>query len=238
MTATKGSRDPTDHGSEAGQIPFFLPHRPSLGGEDFLVAPCNAEAVRWIDLWPEWPCPTLAVVGPVGSGKTHLAAVWAAASGAHVIDPMVVRHEGHLIRDDGALIIDNAHLLMGDDACEQALFHLLNRVNGAKGRLMLTGDVPPARWPVVLSDLRSRLSTVPVAEIGLPDDGLISALLVKLFADRQIYVGVDVIGFLTTRIERSFAAASDVVAAIDSRALVLGRAVTIPLVRAVMAKRD
>ena len=135
-----------------------------------------------------------------------------------------------------ALIIDDAHILMGDGAQEQALFHHLNRIHGAKGRLLLIGDIPPARWPVSLPDLRSRLGAVPVAEIGLPDDGLMAALLVKLFDDRQIHVGADVIRFLTARMERSFAAASSVVEAIDRRALAAGRAVTIPLVREVLAE--
>jgi chromosomal replication initiation ATPase DnaA len=237
LTATKESRDAAPSGSEAGQIPLPLPHRPALGGEDFLVAPCNGDAVRWIDLWPDWPGPTLAVVGPKGSGKTHLASVWAAASGARFIDPgALAGPEWHTEPSDGALIVDDAHLLMGDGASEQAMFHLLNRVHGAKGRLMLTGDVPPARWPVALPDLRSRLGAVPVAEIGLPDDGLMAALLVKLFADRQIDVGVDVIGYLAARMERSFAAASGIVAAIDRRALAAGRAVTIPLVREILAE--
>jgi chromosomal replication initiation ATPase DnaA len=237
LTAPKERRDAADARPEAGQIPLPLPHRPALGGEDFLVAPCNADAVRWIDLWPNWPGPALAVVGPKGSGKTHLASVWAAASGARFIDPgALAGPDWHTEPGDGALILDDAHLLMGDGAAEQALFHLLNRVHGAKGRLMLTGDAPPARWPVALRDLRSRLGAIPVAEIGLPDDGLMAALLVKLFADRQIHVGVDVITFLTARMERSFAAASDVVAAIDRRALAAGRAVTVPLVRDVLAE--
>jgi chromosomal replication initiation ATPase DnaA len=236
LTTTKESRDAADNGLEAGQIPLPLPHRPSLGGEDFLVAPCNADAVRWIDLWPDWPGPTLAVVGPAGSGKTHLASVWAATSGARFIDPgTMARPEWVSETGDGALIIDDAHLLMGDGAREQSLFHLLNRVHGSKGRLMLTGDLPPARWPVSLRDLGSRLGAIPVAEIGLPDDGLMAALLVKLFADRQIQVGADVIRFLTARMERSFEAASVIVAAIDRRALSAGRAVTIPLVRDVLA---
>lgn len=237
MTTTKEKRGVADRAPGAAQIPLPLPHRPSLGGEDFLVAPCNADAVRWIDLWPDWPGPTLAVVGPAGSGKTHLASVWAAASGAQFIEPEAwVRPQGHSENGGGVLILDNAHLMMGDGANEQALFHLLNRVHGAKGRLMLTGDVPPARWGVTLRDLRSRLGAIPVAEIGMPDDGLMAALLVKLFADRQILVGVDVIGFLTARMERSFAAASALVAAIDRRALAAGRSVTIPLVREVLAE--
>jgi chromosomal replication initiation ATPase DnaA len=136
----------------------------------------------------------------------------------------------------GPLIIDDCHLLMGAAAAEQSIFHLLNRVHGLKGRVLLTGTMPPARWPIALRDLRSRLGAMPVAEIGLPDDGLMAGLLVKLFADRQIAVGTDVIGFMVARIERSFEAARAVVDAIDRNALAAGRAVTVPFVRDVLAQ--
>ncbi len=237
MSAAKESISASESGRGVGQIPLPLPHRPCLGGEDFMVAPCNMEAVRWIDLWPDWPGPVLALVGPPGAGKTHLASVWAAVSGARFVDRgTLARPQWVAETGDDPLIMDDAHLLMGDEALEQALFHLFNRIHGAKGRLILTGDVPPARWPVSLPDLRSRLGAVPVAEIGLPDDGLMAALLVKLFGDRQIHVGSDVIHFLTARMERSFEAASAMVEAIDRHALAAGRAVTIPLVREVLAQ--
>ena len=228
---------PRESRPEAGQIPLPLPHRVSRLGEDFLVAPCNEDAVRWIDLWPDWPGPTLSVVGPVGSGKTHLASVWAAASGARFLDHQSFLAAGPGDREEtGPLIIDDAHLLMAGEAGERALFHLLNRVHGLKGRILLTGTAPPARWPVVLRDLSSRLGAIPVAEIGLPDDGLIAGLLVKLFADRQIKVGADVIRFMTARMERSFEAARTLVDTLDRSALATGRAVTIPLVRDVLAR--
>ncbi len=222
---------------EAGQIPLPLPHRVSRLGEDFLVAPCNEDAVRWIDLWPDWQGPTLSVVGPVGSGKTHLASVWAAASGARFLEHQSFLAAGPENREEtGPLIIDVAHLLMAGEAGERALFHLLNRVHGLKGRILLTGTAPPARWPVVLRDLSSRLGAIPVAEIGLPDDGLMAGLLVKLFADRQIKVGAEVIRFMTARMERSFEAARTLVDTLDHSALATGRAVTIPLVRDILAR--
>jgi len=221
------------------QLPLPLPLRPSLGGDDFLVAPCNEAAVRWIDRWPDWQTPALAVAGPAGSGKTHLASVWAAASGARFIDGAeLARPEGGLALGPGPMILDDADRLMGRDGEEQALFHLLNTLHGLKGRLLLTGTEPPARWPVRLPDLRSRLGAIPVAEIGVPDDALIAALVVKLFADRQLHVGVDAVRFLTRRMERSFEAASSLVEAIDRRALSRGRAVTIPLIREVLAERS
>ncbi len=230
--------NPTDgHEVGEGQLPLPLPLRPSLGGDDFLVAPCNEAAVRWIDRWPEWDTPALAVAGPAGSGKTHLASVWAAVSGARFIDASELgRPEGGLVLGTDPMILDDAERLAGTEGQEQALFHLLNTLHGLKGRLLLTGAEPPARWPVRLPDLRSRLGAIPVAEIGVPDDALIAALVVKLFADRQLQVGVDAVRFLTRRMERSFEAASRLVEAIDRRALAQGRAVTIPLIREVLAE--
>lgn len=226
-------------GAKGKQLPLPLPHRPSLDGEDYLVAPCNEDAVRWIDRWPDWPGPSLAVAGPAGSGKTHLASVWAAVSGARFMDPDEVNGpEGGLAPAEGPLIIDDADRLMGQGAQEQALFHLLNGLHGTKGRLMLTGSAPPTRWQVKLADLRSRLNAIPVAEIGPPDDALIAALVVKLFADRQLRISGDAVRFLTARMERSFEAASRLVESIDRRALAEQRAVTIPLIRDILSGRS
>lgn len=237
MTSSESNRPASPGGGEGAQLPLPLPHRPSLEGDDYLVAPCNEEAVAWIDRWPDWPGPALAVVGPAGSGKTHLASVWAASSGARFMEAdELTGPEGGLAPGDGALILDDADRLMGARVCEEALFHLLNGLHGAKGRLMLTGAAPPTRWPVGLPDLRSRLGAIPVAEIGPPDDALIAALVIKLFADRQLRISGEAVRFLTARMERSFEAASRVVDAIDRRALAQRRAVTIPLIRDILAE--
>ena len=220
----------------ASQFPLPFDHRPSLGGDDFLVSPCNAAAVAWIDRWPEWPGPALALAGAGASGKTHLASVFAARTGGRLIDmaQLTATPPAELADASMPLILDDADKVAGDAAGEQALFHLLNYLVGQKGRLLLTGAVPPARWKVALPDLASRLGALPVAEIGPPDDGLMGALLVKLFADRQLQVGADVIAFMVARMERSFAAARALVGAIDAHALESRRAITVPLVRAVM----
>lgn len=225
-------------GAGREQIPLPLPHRPSLEGEDFLVAPCNAEAVQWIDLWPDWPGPALVVAGPPGSGKTHLASVWAAVSGARILSGTAVAEEGFQPSGDGPFAMDDAHLAVGRGQGERLLFHFLNGFHGQKGRLLLTAATPPTRWPVALPDLASRLAAIPVAEIRRPDDELIAALLVKLFGDRQIAVGTEVIRFMTARMERSFEAARALVEASDRRALAEGRAVTIPLVRDILNRGD
>lgn len=215
------------------QLALDLPHRPALGRDDLLVAPCNMAAVEWIDRWPDWPGPALALCGPSGSGKSHLAAVWQRRSEAFRVDPgaiSAVVAEGdlpavHLVIED---------ILSPDD--EEALLHLYNLVAERGGTLLLTSTTPPARWPLDLPDLASRLKAVPVAEIGMPDDALLGALLIKMFADRQLRVAPDVIAFLLPRMERSFAEARGLVERLDGAALAQQRTITIPLARNVLSE--
>lgn len=212
------------------QLPLDLGHRPALGGEDFLVAGSNAEAVAWLDRWPDWPGHMLALYGPAGCGKSHLANVFAARSGAAVVtaDSVTVESVPGLLATD--LVVED-----GDRGLdERAMFHLCNAAKEAGRHLLLTGRLAPARWPVALPDLRSRLSAAPTAEIAPPDDQLMAAVLVKLFADRQLKVGQEVIAYLLARLERSFAAARAVVASIDETALAGHRPVTLPLLRGVL----
>lgn len=213
------------------QLVLDLPHRPALGRDDFLVAPCNQAAVEWIDAWPDWPAPALALCGPGGSGKSHLAAVWQARTGAARVDP------GDLSTalSDGEP--PEEHLLIEDldgSADAEALLHLYNSVAERGGTLLLTSTTPPARWAVTLADLASRLRAVPVAEIGEPDDALLEALLVKMFTDRQLRVSPEVIAFLLPRMERSFAGARNLVERLDGVALAEQRTLTIPLARTVL----
>lgn len=222
----------------SGQFPLPFDHRPSLDGDDFLVSPCNAEAVAWIDRWPEWPGPALAITGAPGSGKTHLASVFAERAGARpvTVADIAATPPADLTRGADALICDDADGVAGDGAAEQGLFHLLNHLAGRKGVLLLTAREAPARWSIALRDLGSRLNAMPVAVIGAPDEALMAALLVKLFDDRQLRVGAEVVSYLVARMERSFAAARTLVAAIDARALAERRPVTLAIARAVLAE--
>ena len=195
------------------QLALDLGHRPALGREDFLVAPCNENAVAWIDCWPDWPGPALVIHGPAGCGKTHLARVWRQRSGAA----------------ENA-VIENADR----PADDVALFHLYNRHAEEGGHLLLTARTPPARWPERLPDLISRLAASPTVAIGAPDDTLIAQVVVKLFADRQLEAGAEVVSYLVTHMERSFAAARRLVAAADAAALAAKRPITVPLVRDVL----
>lgn len=218
------------------QLPLELPQRPALGRGDFLVAPANEAAVAWIDRWPDWPATALALVGPSGSGKSHLAEVWQELSGASALAPAdLTRYSpDHLVRRSRAILLEDAEDRL-DGEGEEALLHLYNLLAERGGHLLLTGRRAPKRWPLRLPDLASRLATATVADLGPPDDALLQAVLVKLFADRQLRVTADLIEFLQRRIPRSFAAARGIVAAIDRRALAERRSITVAVARAALA---
>ncbi len=221
------------------QLVLDLRPRTAFGREDFLAAPCNSDAVAWIERWPDWPASGLAIYGPAGCGKSHLAQVWREQSGADEVSvaDLVDLDLRALLAKSPAVIIEDADKGL-DDAVESALFHLYNLCREQKASLLLTGQAAPARWPVRLPDLRSRLSVLPAAAIGRPDDMLIKAVLNKLFADRQLKVGEDVVRFLQLRMERSFAAARATVEGLDKQALTGHRPITIPLAREVLAVGD
>lgn len=213
------------------QLPLDLGHRPALGRADFLVAPCNAEAIAWIDRWPHWPAPALALYGAAGSGKTHLAHVFQSRAAAVRIDPAQLKTERvpMLLGDAAAAIVDDA-----DRAAAKPLLHLYNLLAERRGHLLVVARRPPARWRIALADLRSRLRAAPAVAVAPPDEALIAAVLVKLFADRQLAIGEEVVAYLALHLERSFAAARDAVAALDTAALAEQRRITVPLVKRVL----
>lgn len=205
------------------QMALDLPVRTATGRAAFLVAPPNALAVAAIDGWADWPGGKLALIGPEGAGKSHLAAIWATESGAQTCPATALPDPAGL---DGAhLVIEDAAGIAGTRAAEERLLHIHNVVTSTGGRLLLTARTPPARWPVDLPDLASRLRATATAEIGPPDDTLLAALLVKLFEDRQLAVSPDLIRWCVARMERSFAAAQRLVATLDARALAESRPV-------------
>lgn len=207
------------------QLALDLPGRTAQGREDFFVSPSNALAVAKIDQWPRWTPPKLLVTGPRGSGKSHLVAVWAQASGAQVVSAM---EAPELVLKDvpKALAIEDVHRSAGNAQTEESLFHLHNAVLAAGGSLLMTGQGPLGTWGLGLPDLASRIAAADTATLDMPDDRLLSAVLIKLFDDRQLIVTPDLISYLVSRIDRSFVEAETVVRKLDHAALSLRRRVT------------
>lgn len=215
--------------SERAQLPLGFAPLSALAAADFVPTEANAEALAWVEKWPDWPAHGLVLYGPKGSGKTHLAHIWAQKAGAAFITAPTLDKGARLVLEDvGQLTAEG----------EEMLFHLLNQLKGEGGFILLTAPTPPAQWNIKLPDLRSRLLALPVAQIHEPDDAALAAVMGKLFADRQIRVPAEVIEYLVRRIERSFAAAQAAVLACDAAALATGRAITLPLAREVLARNS
>jgi chromosomal replication initiation ATPase DnaA len=205
------------------QLALALDHAESYAREDFFVGPSNEAPFRLVCSWPDWPANALAVIGPEGSGKTHLAMIWAEMAGARIIAARALRDaDVPNALATGALVVEDA----GGDADDRALFHLINLAREEKASLLFTARIAPAAWPVTIPDLLSRLRALPVTTLQAPDDSLLRAVIVKLAIDRQLALDESVVTFIATRIERSFTAARAAVIALDNEALRQRRAPT------------
>ena len=206
------------------QLAFELPHTESLTRDNFLEGPANAAALALIDAWPEWPSRIMMLVGPEGCGKSHLAAIWAEEAGARSTTARALASPTVPVAlATGALVLEDLKPGAFD---ERAVFHLLNLAREEDAYVLITARMPPAAMDVELRDLRSRLRALPSVSLLPPDDQLFRALIVKYCADRQLSIDESVVGYLVTRIERSYAAARRAVELLDSEALRQGRPVT------------
>jgi len=203
--------------SSPRQLALALDHSESFAREDFLEGPSNAPALALIDRWPDWPGRVMALTGPQGSGKSHLAAIWAEETGARFVSMRTLDDE-HLpsVLATGALVVEDFSEGTFDEA---ALFHLLNLAHQESAYMLLTARTPPAGWTIALADLASRLRAIPAVALAAPDDRLLRAVIVKLFADRQLAVDENLIAYLVARMERSFPAARSAVEHLDREAM-------------------
>jgi chromosomal replication initiation ATPase DnaA len=217
------------------QFVFDWGARAALGAEDFLIGPSNAAVVALIDRWPDWPMSSALVVGPPQSGKSHLAHVWRLRSEAATLtaaDLNETRVPELMVKP--AVVVEDVDRGIGS---EQALFHLLNLAREQRTSLLLTSRAPAGELAVALPDLRSRLRALPMTEISAPDQTLLTAVLVKLLADRQITAAPAVVHFLARELDRSFAAAARLVEALDRRSLAQRRPVTRALAAEALAEQ-
>jgi chromosomal replication initiation ATPase DnaA len=206
--------------SRPRQLALALDHAESYAREDFLAGPSNESALALIDAWPDWPAHAVALVGPEGSGKTHLATIWAATAGARVVSARSLGEvDLRAALATGALVVEDAQGA-GD---EHALFHLINMAREEGAFVLFTARAVPSLWPVAVADVVSRLRAMPAAAMQAPDDAMLRGVLIKLAADRQLQFDESVVGYLSTHIERSFAAARAAVIALDREALRQGR---------------
>lgn len=197
------------------QLPLGLDHAPARTRDDLVVTDANAAAVSLADEWPDWPSPVVILAGPPGAGKSHIAAIWRDMSGAAEL-PRGALAGGFDAAEPGPVLVEDADAGGLDEA---GLFHLINDVRASGTHLLLTARRFPLAWGVTLPDLESRLRAATLVEIAEPDDALLSGVLVKLFADRQLSVEPHVISYVAHRIERSLATAADVVRRIDEAAM-------------------
>ncbi len=218
------------------QLTFHWPARIALGEEDFFVTDANRAAFEMVSAPEGWPSGKLALIGPAGAGKTHLARLFAERSGAQIVEaPELTGAEP--LPDASALLVDDADRLPQE--AEEWLFHAHNALAARPdGRLLLTAAGPPARWPLALPDLASRMQATALTHIDDPDDRLLEAVLMKQFEDRQLAPGPDVLRFLLRRMDRSFAAAGRIVAALDAASLTEGRTIAVPLAGKVLDMLD
>ena len=208
------------------QLVFDLPVVTARGRGDFFVSPANQVALAGIEAWRDWPGSKLVLTGPEGTGKSHLARVWAELAEAGIV------HATDLARRDIELLagqnvcVEDTDRIAGSARAEQALFHLHNLALADGKSLLLTARKPPGHWRLALPDLASRIQATPVARLEQPDDALLAAVLVKLFGDRQLSVKPILIAYLVSRMERSLSGAAALVERLDRAALAENRALS------------
>ena len=207
------------------QLSFDLPAKTALGREDFFVSPANALAVAMISA-TSWPGNKLVLSGPAGAGKTHLAHVWAGETGGRIIQARDVRYDDVPELARRPIAVEDVPMVAHDPDQQKTLFHLHNLVLAEGHALLMTGRLAPKLWELPLPDLQSRIEGAHHVALDPPDDALLGAVLAKLFIDRQLNPGPDVIAYLVKHMDRRFETAAEVVERLDELALAEKREIT------------
>jgi DnaA regulatory inactivator Hda len=219
------------------QLPLPLPARAALGRDEFFVSSANAMAVALVESWQMWSAGKMALCGPAGSGKTHLAHVWAKLSGARIVPARGLSKAEVPDLAEGSVCVEDIDEIAGDREAEETLFHLHNLVLAQGHKLMVTAAKEPAHWGITLPDLQSRMMGAQVARLEAPDDALLTAVLAKLFADRQLTPGPEVLMYLARHMPRDYATARETVAELDRLSLAEKRKVTRAMAASVLNRR-
>ncbi len=223
--------------NKSGQYLLKFAPNTYMSEEDFLVAACNETAYKTIKIWPYWQHFALNIFGPKSSGKSHLAQIWINRVQKSLPRPIQIpvvpasninmKNINKYANESPFLVIEN----MDGHINEEAFFHLYNHYNVPEKFILFTSEFPLSKLPLKLPDLRSRLNTVPTAEILQPDDAMLTALIAKLFNDRQIIISQEILDYILKHTERSFDFIARLIEEIDDISWTYGRAVSIPIVR-------
>lgn len=216
------------------QLAFEWPTGVALGADDFFVSDANAQAYTMLNTPQDWPDRKLVLTGPMGCGKSHLAGIFSNRHDACLITAADLPADFH--PPTNCVVIEDLETLPRQS--EEALFHLHNHLRHTGGTLLITAQTAPTRWPIALPDLASRMQATSLVQIADPDDALLSALIMKLFADRQIMPKPALVQYLASRIERSFAAAAEIIARLDQAALTQGRKINTALAAQILDNAD
>jgi len=218
------------------QLIFPFPEKVDHAVEAFIVAPSNSHAFDWIERWPDWPFVALVLVGPAGCGKTHLAALWQGRTGAAAIDlaSAGIEQMASLTADGVPILVEDCDRVLNETQAERTLLQLYNLAKEAGSRLLLTARQAPAQWRLALPDLKSRLNSAMVVAIDPPDDGLLRSVAAKLFGDKQVEVGEEVVAWLLARCERTVAGVAHAVETLNTVSKERQRPITVPMAREVL----
>lgn len=216
----------------AEQLIFDLPANTAFGRENFFMSSANSLAVQAVENWQSWPQNKLVLAGPEGAGKTHLARIWADQVSAQSL--LATQIEQNITAVSRPVCVEDIERIGGNNAAEEALFHLHNHAQNSGLPLLLTGRGAVSEWGICLPDLLSRLQASQTVFLLPPDDALLSAVLVKLFADLQLRIEPGLIEYLLPRMERSIAAAQQLVRALDRQGLQHKRAVGVRMARNIL----
>lgn len=208
----------------------------SFKEEDYIITQSNQSAWTLIKGWPNWGNSSLSniihIYGERSSGKSHLASIWKKKAGAHLAIKSLLEDREFV---DTNYILDGLENFLGS---EQLVLHLFNHVLGLKKFMLITSQQPINQLGIKLPDLYSRLQGIVSVKIESPDDKMVEAMVAKYFSDSQILVSAQTIKYLVNRIDRSYAAMSDILSAIDRASLLKKSRISIALIKNILGAKN